>query len=180
MDLGRTLTLVANAFLAEQIPFGLIGGMALSALGVPRATGDIDFLVDGTRAQDADRLLTGHRYRAIHRSAEAANYVPDDLALCRVDILFANRPPSRAMLHRALPHSLHGTPGLPVVQAEDVIGLKVQASSTDPRRTMIDLVDVERLIAARPTLDLVRVREYFAVFEREAELDAMLARLGRA
>ena len=98
MDLGRTLALVANAFAAERIPFGLIGGMALSALGVPRATGDVDFLVDGTRADDADRLLTGQRYRAIHRSAEAANYVPGDTALCRVDLLFANRPPSRAML----------------------------------------------------------------------------------
>jgi len=45
--------------------------------------------------------------------------------------------------------------------------------------TMIDLADVERLIAARSTLDLMRVREYFAIFDREAELDAMLARLGR-
>lgn len=180
MDLGRTLALVANAFAAERIPFGLIGGMALSALGVPRATGDVDFLVDGAHGDDADRALAVLKYRAIHRSVEAANYVPGDLTLCRVDLLFANRPPSQAMLRRAVPHALHGTAMVPVVQAEDVIGLKVQASSNDPRRLVIDLADVERLIAARPTLDLTRVRDYFAVFGREAELDAILARLGRA
>jgi len=44
---------------------------------------------------------------------------------------------------------------------------------------VLDLADVERLLAARTDVDLVRVREYFGLFDREAELDALLARLGR-
>lgn len=63
-----------------------------------------------------------------------------------------------------------------VVDAEDIIGLKVQSSSNDPKRYHVDLGDIERLIAATPGLDIERVREYFRLFEREKELDAILAR----
>ena len=47
-----------------------------------------------------------------------------------------------------------GAETVPVLQAEDVIGLKVQASSNDPRRVALDMADVERLIVSRPGLDL--------------------------
>jgi hypothetical protein len=59
------------------------------------------------------------------------------------------------------------------VDAADLIGLKVQSSSSDPRRTRLDLADIDRLLDV-PGLDLARVREYFRLFEREAELDALL------
>lgn len=180
MDFRRTLEGVTTALAAEAVPFALIGGMALAALGAPRATGDVDLLVDGDRADDVDRILRGLGYAALHRSADAANYVPGDSSLCRVDLVYARRTPSRGMLARATPYAIHGAAAVPVVQAEDVIGLKVQASSNDTRRLTLDLADIERLLVARPALDLVRVREYFVLFGREPELDALLARLGRA
>jgi hypothetical protein len=55
-----------------------------------------------------------------------------------------------------------------------LIGLKVQAVSNDPRRTRQDLADVEKLLRVAE-IDLQRVREYFRIFEREKELDALLA-----
>jgi hypothetical protein len=61
-----------------------------------------------------------------------------------------------------------------VVEAEDLIGLKVQSSSNDPSRRHRDLADVERLLRTAE-LDLGRVREYFRLFDREKELDALLA-----
>ena len=179
VDVRRTLETVTSAFVAEGIAFALIGGMALAALGAPRATGDVDFLAAGERADDVDRLLRGLGYSALHRSADAANYVPGDASLCRVDLLYANRSPSRAMLSRAAPQAIHDGLAVPVVQAEDMIGLKVQASSNDPRRLVLDLADIERLLVARRTIDLARVREYFVLFDREAELEAMLKRVGR-
>jgi hypothetical protein len=178
VDFRRTLEAATTALAAEGIRFALIGGVALAALGAPRATGDIDFLTDGDRADDVDRILRGLGYAVLHRSADAANYVPGDPSLCRIDLLYARRAPSRAMLARAVPHAIQGAAAIPVVQAEDVIGLKVQASSNDPRRLTLDLADIERLFVARPGLDLARVREYFVLFDREAELDALLARIG--
>ena len=39
------------------------------------------------------------------------------------------------------------------------------------------MADIERLLRAMPGMDLSRVREYFRLFEREAELDALLAKV---
>ena len=38
----------------------------------------------------------------------------------------------------------------------------------------LDLADIERLLRTAE-LDLDRIREYFAIFDREKELDALLA-----
>jgi hypothetical protein len=75
---------------------------------------------------------------------------------------------ARAGLHVVLGQSLR------VVDAADLIGLKVQASSNDPSRQRRDLADIERLLQVGE-VDLSRVREYFRLFDREKELDALLA-----
>jgi hypothetical protein len=73
----------------------------------------------------------------------------------------------------------HGQDGPPlsirVVDASDLIGLKVQSSSNDPSRRHQDLADIERLLAVAE-VDLDRVRDYFRLFDREKELDALLTR----
>ena len=66
-----------------------------------------------------------------------------------------------------------------MVDPADLIGLKVQASSNDPSRRHRDLADIQALLRAAPHVDLARVREYFRLFDREKELDALLAELQR-
>lgn len=85
-------------------------------------------------------------------------------------MLFACRSYTRAMLARAAPR---GDFEVPVVEVSDLIGLKVQSSSNDPRRARIDLADIDRLLDL-PGVDLARVREYFRLFDREAQLDELL------
>lgn len=176
MDFARVLREAAEAFRRDDVPFALIGGFALAALGVPRATGDVDFLVEGTRADDVERLLRGLGYDTLFRSDDVANFVGRDASAGRIDVLWARREYSRAMLARARLHAV-GSLSLPVVDGEDLVGLKVQASSNDPRRAAVDLADIDRLLRALPGMDLARVREYFRLFEREAELDALLAKV---
>ena len=82
------------------------------------------------------------------------------------------------MLARAEPVPFDGTP-IPVLQAEDLIGLKVQASYSNPRRLQ-DLIDIERLLGANGSrLDLDRVRSYFKLFDREKDLDRALGLVAR-
>lgn len=50
----------------------------------------------------------------------------------------------------------------------------MQAYVNDPRRRHADLADVQRLLRANPEFDLARVRDYFALFDREKELDDLL------
>ncbi len=180
MDFNRVLETITREFALAGIEHALIGAFAMAALGVPRATGDIDFLVAGERCDDVDRIMTSLGYRALHRSADAANYTSQSLAGGRVDYLFGRRPHSRAMLARAKPRSsLRTHVTVKVVEAEDLIGLKVQSSTNNPKRALLDMADIQRLLENQPGLDLDRVREYFRIFEREPELDQVLARIKR-
>jgi predicted nucleotidyltransferase len=138
----------------------------------------VDFLVDGDRADDVDLLMQARGYRALHRTPELGNYLSDDAERGRVDYLFARRAHSRSMLERARPHTVIGGVDVPVVEPEDLIGLKVQAAANNERRHRAELVDIRRILEGCPDLDRERVREYFRLFELETELDQLLRELG--
>ena len=79
------------------------------------------------------------------------------------------------MLTRAHTRSLRGARlRVPVVDAEALIGLKLQALANEPRRVQ-DEADIRALLAAAPALDLKLLRDYFRLFDREADLDRLLA-----
>jgi hypothetical protein len=84
------------------------------------------------------------------------------------------------MLLRAKPMaSLRAHASLKVLEPEDIIGLKVQSATNNPDRAAVDMDDIRRLLATWPELDLGRVREYFRIFDREADLDRILEAVAR-
>ena len=163
------------AFGASQIHPALIGGLALAAHNVPRATRDVDFLAD---ADDGDRLheiLLGLGYRCIHRSVDAANYLRGDEGL---DLLYAHRPEARRLLGEAEERDT-GMGRVRVIGAEGLIAFKLQGHVNDPGRHR-DLDDIRALLRAnRSTLDMREVRRYFGLFAREPLLDELLADINR-
>lgn len=173
MDLRSVLVEIHSALRDASIEHALIGGLALAAHGAARATVDLDLLADGERSDDVDRILRDRDYECLHRTRDVANYASAEPAKGRVDFLFARRAYGRAMLARATPRRILGE-DIRVLDAADLIGLKVQSSSNDRARRHRDLADVERLLRSAE-VDLVRVREYFRLFDREKELDALLA-----
>ena len=173
MDLRSVLVEIHTALRAASIEHALIGGLALAAHGASRATTDLDLLADGDRSEDVDRIVCARGYDCLHRTQDVANYASTDRAKGRVDFLFARRVHGKAMLARAIPRQILGEE-IRVLDAADLIGLKVQSSSNDPARRHRDLADVERLLRSAE-VDLTRVREYFRLFDREKELDALLA-----
>lgn len=162
---------VLPAFSELATPPALIGGLALAAHKVIRATRDVDFLVAAEDAERIHALLLSFGYRCVHRSADAANYVRADEGF---DLLYAHRALANALLRGAKPRD---TPlgRLRVVSVEGLIGFKLQAVCNDPRR-LIDLEDIRQLLRAnRADLDMGEVRRYFVLFEREGLLDDLLA-----
>ena len=69
------------AFVGCKATPALIGGLALAAHQVVRATRDVDFLADADDAERLHEILLELGYRCIHRSEDAANYVRDDEGL---------------------------------------------------------------------------------------------------
>jgi hypothetical protein len=172
MDVRAVLLEIHAALREARIAHALIGGLALAAHGSSRATVDVDFLAEGRRADDIDSLLQARGYACLQRNEFVGNYASERPERGRVDFLFARHSHGRAMLTRARAVDLLGEQ-IPVVDASDLIGLKVQSSSNDPTRRHRDLADIEWLLR-HTALDLDRVRDYFRLFDREKELDALL------
>ncbi len=76
----------------------LIGGLAVVAHQVVRATQDVDFLVAAEAADTVHDALLGLGYQCLYRSEDAANYVRGTEGL---DLLYAHRPLARQLLERA-------------------------------------------------------------------------------
>ena len=168
--LGRQLTEILDALTRMGVQSALVGGLALSPHKVVRATQDIDLLVDLAAADIVHSEVVRLGYTCLHRSADVANYQRHDE---RLDFLFASRPVSRRLLARAM--EVNSSLGrVRVVSGEGLIGFKLQGVVNDPRRTQ-DLEDIKALLRAnRDTLDMVEVREYFKLFEREPLLDELI------
>jgi hypothetical protein len=157
----------------------VIGGFALPFHGVSRSTGDVDFLADAQLGDRLDAALVDAGARRLHRSDDAANYAAGGRLPGGVDFIFAHRPRAMAMLERAKLHRLkQGGLSVPVVDAESLIGLKLQALANDPTRRQ-DEADIEALLATVPSLDVPRLRDYFRLFERQGDLDRLLAKIRR-
>jgi len=151
----------------------LIGGLALTAHEVVRATQDIDFLADAADAETLDGLLRGLGYKCVHRSDDAANYRRGDEG---IDFLFAHRPVALRLLAEASERETSAG-RLRVVSAEGLIGFKLQAYVNNPSREQ-DIVDIRSLLRAkRGALNMDEVREYFRLFQRKELLDELIADL---
>ena len=162
----------------EKIDFAIIGGFALQASGIPRATFDIDLLILSEYSNKIKDIMIRHGYELMHESEEVLNFHSKKPELGRVDFILAHRKYSMEMLKRAEKAEIFdGKFKIKVIRPEDQIGLKVQSSSNDPQRLHKDMADIEMLIKNNyPHLDIDLLREYFKLFEREKELDEILKR----
>jgi hypothetical protein len=172
--LGRQISEASSALNAIGVRFALIGGLALASHKVIRATQDVDLLVNAESADAVDAALARLGYRCLHRSADAANYARGDE---RLDLIYARRPIARRLLAAA--RTLRTALGdLAVVNAEGIIGFKLQGFVNDPQRTQ-DLEDIRALLKANHgALDLAELREYFRLFDREPLLDELIRDAG--
>lgn len=166
---------ILGPFSQGEHPPALIGGLALAAHKVVRATRDVDFLADADDADRLHRILFDLGYKCVHRSQDAANYVRDDEGL---DFLYAHRPLARRLLAEAEERDT-AMGRLRVIGAEGLIAFKLQGYVNDPARAR-DLEDIRSLLQAnRRALNMTEVREYFSLFGREALLDELVAEIDR-
>jgi predicted nucleotidyltransferase len=167
--LGKQIQEISKALDAAGVRFALIGGLALAAHKVVRATSDVDLLAAASDASIIESISEKLGYQSLHRSADAANYQRGDE---RLDLLFASRPLALRLLAEAHRHST-SLGEFRVVSAEGIIGFKLQAIANNPRRTQ-DLEDIRRLFRAnRESLNLEELREYFSLFDRASLLEEL-------
>lgn len=152
------------------VSYGIIGGLAVFAYGGERTTFDVDFLIHGNdRAQVLDI--------AKNLGLSIVNENPEVLQLtgpAQIDIIFANRKHSQAMLARL---RQVGQLPYPVVAPEDLIGLKIQAFVGDRKREFIDKGDILTILRNVPDLDFERIKEYADIFNVWNEIADLKSRI---
>lgn len=169
-NLAEQIREALSMFARTGTESALIGGLAVAAHRVIRATKDVDFLVAAEAADSIHEALLHLGYHCLHRSADAANYVRGSEGL---DLLYAHRPLARRLLAQATERE---TPmgRLRIISVEGLIGFKLQAVVNDPSRTR-DLDDIRALLKTHlPSLNMDELREYFALFDRLELLNELL------
>ena len=175
MNLKEVLKTLIRRFHQQKIEFALSGGLALSTMGIFRFTKDIDFVVYEESKGSINEMMTALGYeKQSFSTEEIISYVSPLKVFGQVDFLLARRKYTRAMLTRARKTPIFGGEfNVKTLLPEDLIGLKVQAISNDPKnRYVVDAPDIQRLLGLhRDKMDIGLVREYFRLFDREALLD---------
>ncbi len=150
-----------------QVRYALIGGFAMAMRGVQRATMDLDLILAIDDLFEANSILLAHNYRLVFKSENVSHYSSADSDWGRIDILHAFRVPSLSMLERADRLAVTESLSIPVVQIEDIIGLKLQAMRNDPRREEGDSSDIRLLLqtAAESNVNLnwTLIADYFKI-----------------
>lgn len=154
----------------------------MGALGAPRATVDLDFLIHRDDLKALDQIMTGLGYLSYARTENVSHYRHPQGRWGAVDVLHAFRHFSLGMLERAASLPIFGgARTIRVLQPEDIIGLKVQVMANNPLRRAQETVDIEALLAVYGRrLDWNRVQEYFDLFELGAETRRLRERFGHA
>lgn len=179
MNFEAVFKLLLENFEKAKINFALIGGFALHTAGVTRTTEDIDFLVLKEDMPKVKKIMLSYGYELLYESEDVSNFLGRMGKLGKVDFLHAHRKYAKLILERAENKAiLGGKFEVKVIRAEDLIGLKVQSSSNDPKRYHQDMADIEAIMRANyKNLDINLVKEYFALFNRENEIKGILERL---
>lgn len=153
----KTLDLAQQALSSVDVDCALIGGLALSSLGVHRSTMDVDLLVEGKKKELAKQALENIGFKLFQETDEVLHFTGVGL----LDLLLANREPTQNMLKQA---ELFKPLNIKCVKVEDIIGLKIQAYINDPKRALQDKADIDSLIQCNSDLDWDKVKFYADLF----------------
>ncbi|MBI4801668.1 MAG: nucleotidyltransferase family protein [Elusimicrobia bacterium] len=164
MDLKKVLTVIVAEFGKNNVSYAIIGGFAMGALGVPRSTIDLDFLVPAEALHKVEAIMLALGYKKVFSSENASQYVSPSAEMGEVDFLHAFRPISVKMLAEAETVPVFGKEvRVKVPKAEDLIALKLQSINNNPTRLAKDNSDIEELMKSRK-LDWEILETYFELF----------------
>lgn len=148
-QLRGTLHRLTQRLDAEEIPYALLGGLALAEHGYPRLTEDIDLLLTPSGLERFHQRLVGLGYRPAFSGAEKT--FRDTETGVRIEIVTAGEYPGDglpkpvAFPDPTAPGVTEEIEGIRVVTLEKLIELKLASGMSAPHR-LRDLADVQDLI----------------------------------
>jgi hypothetical protein len=168
MDFAKVLPIIIGEFEKEKIEYALMGGFAMGAIGIVRATADLDFVVNTKDLAKIAAIMAKYDYRCVYKSENVSQYISKLKIFGEIDFLHAFRPVSLSMLKRSTKMPiLQGKHMIKVLRPEDIIGLKVQAAVNDNSRKDKEYADIASIMEHyRQKLDWHLLEEYFCLFKK--------------
>ena len=177
MNFVKVIEEVTRRLDAEGVRYALIGGFAMALRGVQRATINMDFILMLDDLDKADSIFQSAGYVRAYKSENVSHYMAKDDTFGRIDLLHAFRGLTLGMLKRAERIAVSEGLTLPVVQVEDIIGLKVQAAVNSPKRAVSDWADIQMILEAaaenKQSIDWKLLNEYLELFNLNHKLTTL-------
>jgi hypothetical protein len=162
VNFGAVLDRLAEFLESHEIPYAVIGGLAMNAYGATRLTADADLIAPRHAQARIVEELERLGYETLYRSDGYSNHLHTNEQLGRVDFVYVDDRTAELILSTTRLVEIRSR-RLPVPRPEYVIALKLQAIHNDPERTLKDLADVKELMTL-PDLNREEVRNYFQRF----------------
>jgi len=167
MEFDLVLRTFIEFFEREEIPYAVIGGVAVHAWGRLRSTKDIDFAVP---LSDQKRIIAYAEqlgYETLNITSGYSNHVNADVRYGRVDFMYLDPTSAAGIFGAAVEKPLmENTTGM-VASAEHLAMMKALAMKNFPHRALFEGDDV-RVLLETPGVDRESVRDYF---ERQGLLE---------
>jgi hypothetical protein len=172
VDFERVLRTLAKFFNENSAQWGVIGGLAMAAHGVPRTTLDVDIVVDGDTQDSLVEFLQSLGFTTLHRSTGYSNHLHEDPDLGRVDVVYVRSETSREIFDNIEVYQGPGGMEIPVPRPEHLAAMKAYSIKNDPKRTLRELADIHVLLDA-PGVDRAEINSYFVRYGLEDLLDRL-------
>jgi hypothetical protein len=142
----QILTSIYSAATSAQKRFLLIGGHALNAHGIMRATGDIDLMVEARDSAFWTGLLEKLGYEIFHQSSAFMQSKSKDLAAWPIDLMLVDTETLDKASNDSMTTDVFG-PSLPVASVASLIAMKLHALKfVDAVRALKDQSDLFALL----------------------------------
>lgn len=165
---------LARWLVAESVPYTTIGGVAVSLLGQPRATQDIDVVVWLDQSRWESFVDAGRGFGFEERITDALDFAARSRVILlrhgksgiSVDVSCGALPFEREMIDRATTLRVGGIE-IKVPTPEDLIITKAVAQRAK------DIADIEALLRIQENLDVARIRRWTGEFAAALETPEM-------
>jgi len=184
--LNNVLTIITRNLKQNQIPFAVIGAMALGLYGLPRFTADIDLITEGRFWAALQPMMKRLGYTCSQKTDTFAQFESELGTLGYIDFMFVNTPDGSAILERRIEIKDELLGEYPVVQPTDYLILKMMAVANNPERGIKDEADIAAFInllqkgqvpGVFEPLDMERIRLFADRFGQKSLVEKYIARL---
>jgi hypothetical protein len=140
--LPNILKIITDNLTKDQVPYALIGALALGLYGLPRFTADIDLLTEGRFWSLISGTMERLGYTCYQKTNSFAQFDSELGVLGKIDFMLVNTQEGKNILKRSVLVTNELMGNHPVIQPTDYIILKLMAIANNPARCSKDEADI--------------------------------------